>query len=219
MSNKMTIAVTGNPNCGKTTLFNALTGSSQYVGNWPGVTVEQKSGVMKFAGAEIEVVDTPGIYSMTSFSIDEKVTRDYILSGQADVVLNIIDATNVERSLYLLTQLLEMRVPVVVALNMMDAARRKKIKIEIEHFALHLGCPVVPIVASLDTHRRKNGRYLPIADSTDFPESSLPKLPSVPIEFKKLKITTIIIIALPARKINTFSRCHVWNKMPRAVGI
>ncbi len=149
MSNKMTIAVTGNPNCGKTTLFNALTGSSQYVGNWPGVTVEQKSGVMKFAGAEIEVVDTPGIYSMTSFSIDEKVTRDYILSGQADVVLNIIDATNVERSLYLLTQLLEMRVPVVVALNMMDAARRKKIKIEIEHFALHLGCPVVPIVASL----------------------------------------------------------------------
>ncbi len=148
MSKKYTVAVTGNPNCGKTTLFNALTGSKQYVGNWPGVTVEQKSGVMKYKGAEIEVVDTPGIYSMTSFSIDEKVTRDYILSGQADVVVNIIDATNVERSLYLLTQLLEMRVPVVVALNMMDAAKRKKIKIEIEHFSLHLDCPVIPIVAS-----------------------------------------------------------------------
>jgi len=148
MSKKMTIAVTGNPNCGKTTLFNALTGSNQYVGNWPGVTVEQKSGQMKHKGMKIEVVDTPGIYSMTSFSIDEKVTRDYILSGKADVVVNIIDATNVERSLYLLTQLLEMRVPVVVALNMMDAAKRKKIKIEIEHFATHLDCHVVPIVAS-----------------------------------------------------------------------
>ncbi len=144
----MTIAVTGNPNCGKTTLFNALTGSSQYVGNWPGVTVEQKSGQMKYKGAKIEVVDTPGIYSMTSFSIDEKVTRDFILSGKADVVVNIIDATNVERSLYLLTQLLEMRVPVVVALNMMDAVKRKKIKIEVEHFAKHLDCPVVPIVAA-----------------------------------------------------------------------
>ncbi len=148
MSKKFTIAVTGNPNCGKTTLFNALTGSKQYVGNWPGVTVEQKSGKMKYGGYEIEVVDTPGIYSMTSFSIDEKVTRDYILSGNADVVVNIIDATNVERSLYLLTQLLEMRVPVVVALNMMDAAKRKKIKIEIEHLATHLDCPVVPIVAA-----------------------------------------------------------------------
>ncbi len=148
MKKDYTIAVTGNPNCGKTTLFNALTGSKQYVGNWPGVTVEQKSGVMIHNKGKIEVVDTPGIYSMTSFSIDEKVTRDYILSGQADVVVNIIDATNVERSLYLLTQLLEMRVPVVVALNMMDAAKRKKIKIEIEHFSLHLDCPVIPIVAS-----------------------------------------------------------------------
>ncbi len=148
MSKKFTIAVTGNPNCGKTTLFNALTGSKQYVGNWPGVTVEQKSGKMKYKDYEIEVVDTPGIYSMTSFSIDEKITRDYILSGDADLVLNIIDATNVERSLYLLTQLLEMRVPTMVALNMMDAAKRKKIKVEIEHLATHLDCPVVPIVAS-----------------------------------------------------------------------
>jgi len=144
---KFTIAVAGNPNCGKTTLFNAFTGSKQYVGNWPGVTVEQKTGSMSLEGNEIKVVDIPGIYSFSSFSIDEKIARDFILSGEADLVVSIIDASNLERSLYLVSQLLEMRIPMIVAINMMDMAKKQKIVIEIQHLAKHLDCPVVPIIA------------------------------------------------------------------------
>jgi len=145
---KLTIALAGNPNCGKTTLFNALTGSQQRVGNWPGVTVERLEGYYKDREHEVCVVDLPGIYSFSAYSVDEKVSREYILKEKPDVVVNILDATNLERNLYLTTQLLEMRVPVVVALNMMDAARQRKIQIEIDHLEKHLGCPVIPMVAS-----------------------------------------------------------------------
>lgn len=144
----ITIALAGNPNCGKTTLFNALTGSHQRVGNWPGVTVERLEGKCSCKETEINVVDLPGIYSFSAYSVDEKVSREYILKEKPDVVVNILDATNLERNLYLTTQLLEMRVPVVVALNMMDMAKQRKIEIEVEHLQKHLGCPVIPMVAA-----------------------------------------------------------------------
>ena len=146
--NEITIALAGNPNCGKTTLFNALTGSHQRVGNWPGVTVERLEGNFRTGDTAVKVIDLPGIYSFSAYSVDEKVSREYILKEKPDVVVNILDATNLERNLYLTTQLLEMRVPVVVALNMMDIARSRRIEIEVEHLQKHLGCPVVPMIAS-----------------------------------------------------------------------
>jgi ferrous iron transport protein B len=138
----------GNPNCGKTTLFNALTGAKQRVGNWPGVTVDRKSGGYTHADKRIEVVDLPGIYSLSAASLDEEVARNYILSGEADLIVNILDASNLERNLYLTVQLLEMNVPLVLALNMMDMAEDRRIKIDVPALALRLGCPVVPLVAS-----------------------------------------------------------------------
>jgi ferrous iron transport protein B len=140
------IAIAGNPNSGKTTLFNALTGSRQHVGNWPGVTVERIEGSYEHGDARVHVTDLPGIYSFSAFSIDEKLAREHILHDKPDVVVNIVDATNMERNLFLTTQLLEMHVPVVVALSMMDVARKRRIRVEVDHLARHLGCPVVPIV-------------------------------------------------------------------------
>ncbi len=145
------VAVVGNPNCGKTTLFNALTGSTQQVGNWPGVTVEKKVGQFRHDGDVYDLVDLPGIYMIGGFSAgsqDERVARDYILSGEPKVVVNIIDAFNLERNLYLTCQLLEMRVPVVVALNMMDLARKSGIEIDCDALSRVLDCPVVPLVAT-----------------------------------------------------------------------
>ena len=145
------IAVVGNPNCGKTTLFNALTGANQHVGNWPGVTVEKKVGTVRVEGESFDLVDLPGIYmigGLSRGSEDERVARDYILSGEPKVVINIIDAFNLERNLYLTAQLLEMRVPVVVALNMIDLAQRSGVEIDVDAMAKALDCPVVPIVAS-----------------------------------------------------------------------
>lgn len=148
----LTIAMVGNPNCGKTTLFNALTGARQRVGNWPGVTVERKSGFFLTAGSTIEVIDLPGVYSLTlpsvTSAIDERIACDFILSHTADIVINIVDASNLERHLYLTTQLLEMRVPMIVALNMMDVARAKEIHIDIKKLARELGCPVVALEAN-----------------------------------------------------------------------
>lgn len=132
-------------------MFNALTGSTQRVGNWPGVTVEHKEGNFTFADENIQVIDLPGIYSFSAFSLDEKVSREFILRQKPDLVVNIIDATNLERNLYLTTQLLEMKIPVVVALNMMDIARQRRIKIEVEHLTKHLDCPVVPLIANKKT--------------------------------------------------------------------
>ncbi len=142
-----TVGVVGNPNCGKTTLFNALTGSRHTVGNWPGVTVERKTGVYAFEGDRFEVVDLPGIYSLSARSLDERIARDYVLSGKPDLILNIVDGANLERNLYLTLQLIQMRVPIVVALNMMDVVRASRIDIRVERLAELLGCPVVPVVA------------------------------------------------------------------------
>lgn len=148
---QQTICLVGNPNCGKTTLFNALTGARQQVGNWPGVTVERKTGTYRSAGGDVLVVDLPGVYSLAVTSVsslDERIARDFVLSGKADLVVNILDASNLERNLYLTTQLLEMRVPMLVALNMLDVARERRISIDVEGLAERLGCPVVPLVAS-----------------------------------------------------------------------
>lgn len=143
-----TIALVGNPNSGKTTLFNALTGSNQRVGNWPGVTVEKKEGNFKFKDQIYTVIDLPGIYSLGSFSEDEVIARNYIVNGNPDVVINVVDATNIERNLYLTTQLLEMGAKVVVALNMIDEAEAKNIEIDIKALSEKLGTPVIPTVAS-----------------------------------------------------------------------
>ncbi len=146
--NTQIIGVVGNPNCGKTTLFNALTGAKQYVGNWPGVTVERKTGEYTHHGQTVQVVDLPGIYSLSALSVDEQVAREYILSGEPSAIVNILDASNLERNLYLTVQLLEMGVPVIVALNMMDIAKTREIDIDVSALATQLGCPVIPIVAS-----------------------------------------------------------------------
>ncbi len=149
---KHTLAIVGNPNCGKTTLFNALTGARQRVGNWPGVTVEKRSGFYKSEDHSVEVVDLPGTYCLdvvdSTVSLDEKVARDYILERAADLVVNIIDASNIERNLYLTTELLDMGVPVIVVLNMMDVAREKGMVIDEDKLSQALGCPVLTLVAS-----------------------------------------------------------------------
>lgn len=141
-----TIALAGNPNSGKTTLFNVLTGSHQYVGNWPGVTVERKEGTLK-GDSETKIVDLPGIYSLSPYTTEEVVTRNYLLDGHPDVILNIVDATNLERNLYLTTQLLEVGLPMVIALNMMDVLRKNGDTIQKEALEETLGCPVVEISA------------------------------------------------------------------------
>jgi ferrous iron transport protein B len=168
-----TVAIIGNPNSGKTTIFNGLTGSRQRIGNWPGVTVERKEGSFSPSGAErllvepfatgashttgtmasatatvaehtsIRIVDLPGIYSLSASSQDEAIARDYLLSGEPDLVVNVVDASNIERNLFLTLGLIEMRVPVLVVLNMIDVAEKEGISIDVEHLAAHLGCPVV----------------------------------------------------------------------------
>ena len=143
----MNIALVGNQNCGKTTLFNQLTGSKQHIGNFPGVTVEQKSGYL-LGNKDVTVVDLPGIYSLTPYSIEEIVTRDYIFNQKPDCIINIIDATNLERNLYLTIQLLEMEIPFVIALNMMDEVRLNGTSIDVKKLSEELGVPVVPISAS-----------------------------------------------------------------------
>lgn len=140
------IALAGNPNCGKTTLFNALTGSNQYVGNWPGVTVEKKEGKLKKNG-EVILTDLPGIYSLSPYTLEEVVARNYLIDEKPDVVLNIVDGTNIERNLYLTTQVLELGIPVVIAINMMDVVKRNGDIIDIEKLSSKLGCPVVEISA------------------------------------------------------------------------
>ena len=151
MSDKVvTVAIVGNPNCGKTSLFNALTGARQKVGNWPGVTVDRKEGTFQYDGRQVRVIDLPGVYSLAvagASSIDERIARDYILSQAADVIVNILDASNLERNFYLTTQLLEMGVPMILALNMMDAARSKGLVIDTQSFQDRLGLPVRGVVA------------------------------------------------------------------------
>lgn len=147
MNKELVIALAGNPNCGKTSLFNELTGSRQHVGNWPGVTVEKKEGKLKYKDRNIAVVDLPGTYSLGAYSEDEKVARDFILKDKPDIVINVIDASNIERNLYLTMQLLETGVKVIIALNMMDEAENRNIQIDIKELSKILNIPVVPTVA------------------------------------------------------------------------
>jgi ferrous iron transport protein B len=147
MAKKITIALAGNPNAGKTTVFNNLTGAHQHVGNWPGVTVEKKEGDYSYRGYQVRVVDLPGVYSLTAYSPDEVVARSFILEGKPDIVVDIVDASNLERNLYLTVQLIELETNLVVALNMMDIAQSRDYQIDIDSLARELGAPVVPMVA------------------------------------------------------------------------
>lgn len=140
------IALAGNPNCGKTTLFNALTGSNQFVGNWPGVTVEKKEGKLK-GHEDVIIIDLPGIYSLSPYTLEEVVARNYLINETPDVILNIVDGTNLERNLYLSTQLIELGIPVVMAVNMMDIVSKNGDLIHIDKLSQKLGCPVVEISA------------------------------------------------------------------------
>ena len=145
------IALIGNPNCGKTTVFNALTGENQSVGNWAGVTVEKKSGFFKYGDTRVEIVDLPGVYSLSvisSASLDERVSRDFLLFEKPELVVNIVDASNLERNLYMTLQLLEMGLPVILVMNMMDTAKKQHIDIDLLGLSHELNIPVLPVVAS-----------------------------------------------------------------------
>ena len=147
----LTVALAGNPNSGKTTLFNFLTGTRHYVGNWPGVTVERKEGRIKYNGLDIRVVDLPGIYSLNAYSMEEAIAKDYLSKERPDVVINIVDGTNLERHLYLTVQLLELGAPVVLALNMMDEVEKKGYRIDYQKLGRMLGVDVIPIAAASGT--------------------------------------------------------------------
>ncbi|MBL8642821.1 MAG: Fe(2+) transporter permease subunit FeoB [Rhodospirillaceae bacterium] len=185
------IAIVGNPNCGKTSLFNALTGAHQKVGNWPGVTVDRKEGHFAHQGRKVHVDDLPGVYSLAvagSSSIDERIARDFILSHEADVVVNILDASNLERNLYLTTQLIEMRVPMIVALNMMDAARKKGLAIDVKALQDKLGVPVIGVVAP-------TGEGLEALKSAIVAAQSQPRVPHLDIQFAPAVETELSALA------------------------
>jgi ferrous iron transport protein B len=141
------MALAGNPNTGKSSIFNALTGSTQHVGNWPGKTIERKEGTYDDGRMQWRVVDLPGTYSLYAASPEEAIARDYLLTGEADVVVLVVDAANLERNLYLVTQILEMGVPALVALNMVDVAERRGDRIDVERLSQLMGVPVVPTIA------------------------------------------------------------------------
>lgn len=149
MRSRYVVALAGNPNAGKTTLFNALTGSRQHVGNWPGKTVEKKEGILRHRGVEFRIVDLPGTYSLTAFSPEEIIARDFILHARPDLVINVIDAGNLERNLYLTVQLLELGAPLLIVLNQMDMARAAGIVIDQEKLSALLGhTPVIATVGN-----------------------------------------------------------------------
>ena len=161
------IALAGNPNSGKTTLFNGLTGSNQFVGNWPGVTVEKKEGKLK-EDKDVSVVDLPGIYSLSPYTLEEVVARNYLIGERPDVVLNIVDGTNIERNLYLSTQLMELGIPVVIAVNMMDVVEKSGDKIDIDKLGRRLGCEVVEISALKGTGIQEAAKKAVVAPSPKF---------------------------------------------------
>jgi len=148
MKKTFRIALAGNPNCGKSTIFNALTGSHQHVGNWPGKTVEKKEGFFKHNHSEIAVMDLPGTYSLSAYSLEEVITRDYILNEKPDAVVAVVDSANLERNLYLVVQLLELGAPVIVDLNMSDLADSRGLKIDINKLSNALGAKVVTTIGN-----------------------------------------------------------------------
>ena len=145
MGRELTVAFIGNPNCGKTTLFNAYTGANLKVANWPGVTVERVEGTLRDHDLTVHLVDLPGTYSLTSYTMEEQVSRDFILSDEVDVIINVVDASALERNLYLTLQLLELGKPVVVALNMMDIVQKRGMEIDLHRLPEMLGVPVIPV--------------------------------------------------------------------------
>jgi len=147
VAEKIKIALAGNPNSGKTTVFNNITGTRQHVGNWPGVTVEKKSGLINYKDTEIEIVDLPGIYSLTAYSIEEIVARNFLIEEKPDVVVDIVDASNLERNLYLAVQFLELGIPLIIALNMVDVSDARGITIDVKKLSEMLDVPVIPTVA------------------------------------------------------------------------
>ena len=148
----ITVGFIGNPNCGKTTLFNAFTGANLKVGNWPGVTVEKKEGKTTYQGQEFRLIDLPGTYSLTSYTMEETVARECIMSGEVDVIVNVVDASCLERNLYLTLQLIELGKPVVLALNMMDIVEERGMEIDLHRLPEMLGVPAIPVSA-----RKKTG--------------------------------------------------------------
>ena len=156
MGGSLTIALAGNPNSGKTTIFNNLTGAHQHVGNWPGVTVEKKEGICRYNGHDIKVIDLPGTYSLTAYSLDELVARNFVVEEKPDVVVDIVDGSNLERNLYLATQIIELEVAMVVCLNMIDVAESRGYRIDIKQLSEFLGAPVVPTVG----HRNRGTKGL-----------------------------------------------------------
>ncbi|MCD8487244.1 MAG: Fe(2+) transporter permease subunit FeoB [Desertifilum sp.] len=178
--NPPTIALVGNPNCGKTTLFNALTGANQHVGNWPGVTVERKEGSYRFQGQQITVVDLPGVYSVdagdNTTGLDELVARDYLLSGEADLIINIVDAANLERNFYLTTQILEMGIPTLIALNMIDLASKREIRIDPQQLSERLGAIAIPLSAH-------SGKGLPELQAAIHQALAHPKAPTTYVAY------------------------------------
>ena len=148
---KYKVALVGNPNSGKTTLFNCLTGSNLYVGNWPGVTVEKKEGDLRDTAKDIALVDLPGIYSLAPYSMDEIVSRNFLLEEQPDLIINIIDASNIERNLYLSTQLMELNCPMIGALNMMDVVKKTGVEIDVREMEKIFGYPFIEISAQKET--------------------------------------------------------------------
>ncbi len=151
MSKTYNIAIAGNPNCGKTCIFNNITGAHQHVGNYPGVTVEKKNGSCDHKGVHLNFVDLPGTYSLTAYSTDEVVTRNYILNEKPDLIINVIDASNLERNLYLYIQLMELGIPVLLVFNMMDIAKARGLKLEMKLLSSLLGAPIIETIGSKDT--------------------------------------------------------------------
>ena len=187
-------ALAGNPNCGKTTMFNALTGANQYVGNWPGVTVEKKEGKVKVKGNKednITVVDLPGIYSLSPYTLEEVVSRDFLLNEDPDVIIDLVDATNIERNLYLTTQLIETGVPVVVALNMADLIEKRGLKIDTKRLSMVLGCPIIETSALKGTGLKEL-----IAEAVKVAKQSEHQLPGAIFSEKIEKAIDTVVPAL-----------------------
>ncbi|MGD9732469.1 MAG: FeoB small GTPase domain-containing protein [Desulfamplus sp.] len=168
------IALGGNPNSGKTTLFNELTGARQHVGNYPGVTVDKKEGIYTYNGYKLHIVDLPGAYSLTAYSLEEVVARDFLIGEKPEVTINIVDASNLERNLYLTVQLLELGIPVCMALNMMDVAKSRGITINYHKLSDLLKIPVIPVVA-----RNGEGKAELMREVADFARKKKDKNPLV----------------------------------------
>lgn len=204
-----TIAIVGNPNCGKTTLFNQLTGSQQKVGNWAGVTVERKEGVLNYKGQQLTIVDLPGVYSLSvpnaSNAIDELIACRYIVSGAADVVLNIIDGSNLKRNLYLTLQLIEMGIPCIVVVNMLDIAKQCQIDIDIKKLANLLGCPVIPVISKKNIGIEELKKQLvQFAAKPVAPRMTMPVFPAL-ISTAITELSTSIATTCPQYSANL---CH-----------